>query len=340
MEQEIQGYELTPHEYTTYPRCFLSYRWYKPLLTGLLFVVLYFFAASVLISVVVIASGDPESYLLELTGGYDTMNVSSVLGIFASLGSIAIGIPILMLVCRIVRDRPFSSYSSSRGGWNHKLFWKLLLPAFLICGIPCLVQELMGGFEVNNQFSLASLLLLTIMGPLQCIAEEYFFRGYLMQTLGSWMSLPISTILLSSALFASMHPYNIVGVATIFLTGCMMGVMAWITKGLEASSALHVINNMVAFYLQGFGISTISSEVSVAGLIATVIIDGVYIAALLALRRRGWFDEVIKDDVTPWNERIERKQRDKQIKKERKDARSPVLSAQRAEQERSEASEF
>ena len=29
-------------DFTTYPRRFLAYRWYKPLLTGLLFILFYF----------------------------------------------------------------------------------------------------------------------------------------------------------------------------------------------------------------------------------------------------------------------------------------------------------
>ena len=294
------------HEYTTYPRRFVTYRWYKPLLVGLLFAIFYLIFAIALIIVCGISSGDYLNYLSGVTGGYDTMDVSTVLGVITHLGSIVLMLPALFLAGLIVRDRPFSSYASAMGGFRGGLFGKMLLVALVVCGIPLLTMELWGGIEIDNRFTAASFLMLTVFGSLQCIAEEYVFRGLLMQTPASWFRIPLIGILLQAVIFASLHPYNMTGVITIFATGVCMGVMAWICRGIEGSSAIHVVNNLIAFYLAGLGVDALGSEVSVEGLVVTVVIDLVYIIVLLILRKKtDWFERVRKDDVAVWNEKKE-----------------------------------
>lgn len=287
------------HEYPTYPRRFTAYRWYKPLLAGLLFAAL-FFACTVVLVLAGSVAGGAES-LQNIAGGYDTMDVSSVSGILLNLGSLAVAIPVLALTARIVRDRPFSSYSSARGGWDWRVFGRMMVLALIVCGVPNVVWLLLDLGPLDNHFTIVSFLLLTVMGPLQCVAEEYLFRGLIMQTFGGWFRVPVIAVILQGLIFMAMHPYNLTGRLTILATGCMMGLMAWITRGIEASSAIHIVNNMVAFYADGLGIGAISSEVSAADLIVTLIIDGVYVLALLLLRKKGWFDRVQKDDVGAFN---------------------------------------
>ena len=292
------------HEYPTYPRRFISYRWFKPILVALIFGLLYLGAVFVMVLGGAAASGGLD-FIQNIAGGYDTMEVFSVTGVLLNLGSLAIAIPILALAALIVRDRPFSSYSSARGGWDWNLFGKLMLVAFLVCGVPLLVLELIDPYPFDNQFTVAGFILLTVLGPLQCVAEEYIFRGLLMQTFGGWLRIPVIAVILQALIFTSLHPYNMTGKATIFATGCAMGVMAWICRGLEASSAIHIVNNMTAFYLAGFSLSPMSSEVSVEGLFVTVVIDAVYILVLLWLRKKGRFDRIRKDDVAAFNAKVE-----------------------------------
>ena len=104
------------HEYPTYPRRFISYRWFKPLLAGLLFSVLYLGVNVAIVLAGAINQGGLES-VMNIAGSYDNMDVSSAPGILLNLGTLAIAIPLLALTALIVRDRPFSSYSSARGGW-------------------------------------------------------------------------------------------------------------------------------------------------------------------------------------------------------------------------------
>ena len=291
------------HEYPTYPRRFISYRWFKPLLAGLLFSVLYLGANVAIVLAGAINQGGLES-VMNIAGSYDNMDVSSAPGILLNLGTLAIAIPLLALTALIVRDRPFSSYSSARGGWDWGLFGRMMLLALVICGVPNLVWILLDHGPLNNQFTIATFLLLTVMGPLQCIAEEYMFRGLIMQTFGGWFRLPAAAVILQALIFMAMHPYNLTGKLTILATGCMMGLMAWISRGIEASSAIHIVNNMVAFYADGLGIGAIGSEVSTLDLAMTLIIDAAYVAVLLILRKKGLFDRIQRDDAAEFNAKV------------------------------------
>ncbi|MBQ2084102.1 MAG: CPBP family intramembrane metalloprotease [Firmicutes bacterium] len=291
------------HEYPTYPRRFISYRWFKPLLAGLLFAVLYLGSNVAIVLLGALNQGGLES-VMKIAGSYDTMDVSSGPGILLNLGSLAVAIPLLALTALIVRDRPFSSYSSARGGWDWSIFGRMMLLALLVCGVPNLVWILLDHGPLNNQFTIATFLLLTVMGPLQCIAEEYMFRGLLMQTFGGWFRIPVIAVILQALIFMSMHPYNLTGKLTILATGCMMGLMAWISRGIEASSAIHIVNNMVAFYADGLGLGAIGSEVSTLDLVVTLIIDAVYVAVLLVLRKKGFFDRIKRDDAAEFNAKV------------------------------------
>ena len=291
------------HEYPTYPRRFISYRWFKPLLAGLLFAVLYLGSTVAIVLLGALNQGGLES-VMKIAGSYDTMDVSSGPGILLNLGSLAVAIPLLALTALIVRDRPFSSYSSARGGWDWSVFGRMMLLALLVCGVPNLVWILLDHGPLNNQFTIATFLLLTVMGPLQCIAEEYMFRGLLMQTFGGWFRIPVIAVVLQALIFMAMHPYNLTGKLTILATGCMMGLMAWISRGIEASSAIHIVNNMVAFYADGLGIGAIGSEVSTLDLVVTLIIDAVYVAVLLVLRKKGFFDRIKRDDAAEFNAKV------------------------------------
>ena len=291
------------HEYPTYPRRFISYRWFKPLLAGLLFAVLYLGSNVAIVLLGALNQGGLES-VMKIAGSYDSMDVSSAPGILLNLGSLAVAIPLLALTALIVRDRPFSSYSSARGGWDWDVFGRMMLLALLICGLPNLVWILLDHEPMHNQFTVATFLLLTVMGPLQCIAEEYMFRGLLMQTFGGWFRIPVIAVVLQAFIFMAMHPYNLTGKLTILATGCMMGLMAWISRGIEASSAIHIVNNMVAFYADGLGLGAIGSEVSSLDLVVTLIIDAAYVAALLLLRKKGFFDRIKRDDAAEFTAKV------------------------------------
>ena len=332
---KIDSSNAKEHSYPIYGRQFKSYKWYKPVIVGVLFIVFYLiFALTGMWGTVAVAgrATTPDSFTdifrSILVTSYDDMDLANAWQSVVSLGAVAVMIPALWLASVIVRDRPFSSYSSSRGGWSSKVFWKVFPVAFICISVPIIVDELVYKHNINNfqmKFTLASFAVVTILGPLQCIAEEYAFRGLLMQTFGSWFRLPIIAVILSAAVFASQHPYNTIGKLGILVTGCVFALSAWIGRGIEVSSAFHIANNMTIFYLQGMNMASIESESTMHDLILELCTGAAYVLLIFIIsRRHNWFNKIRKDDAAAWNKRID-------DKIEKKEAKAAAKAEKKAE---------
>lgn len=295
------------HEYTTFPRQFSSYRWFKPILVCILLLLFDILASTIILilgMLIGVYEGIPTSTLLQ-SQTYDTMDVYSITGCIVSLGSVAVLWLCLFLANKIVKDRPFSSFSSSRGGWDWNVFFRCLLIALPVIAIPNLIWLFTAGPITSIRFTVFGFFACIILGCLQCIAEEYVFRGFCLQTLASWIRIPILAILIQTAIFASLHPYDIVGVIEIFISGLIMGLIAWYTRGLEASSAMHIINNLTIFLATGFGIGKMATETNPIGTVITVLAYSTYFAILVYLDyKKPIFNHVLKDDVALYNEKL------------------------------------
>lgn len=280
-------------DYIIYPTKFKTYKWYKPILVGILTGVFYFLGSiinTIVVFLIEIFTGSRTSVIgALLERGYDGMNVYTAPGAIASLGGVVWMMVALVLAVNIVKDRPFSSYSSSSGkGWSWVIFFKCFFPALLVCGVPVAASlVLIDGRVGVPQFTIAGLILCAILGPLQCVAEEYIFRGLFMQTFGSWFKVPIVAIVLQTMIFASAHPYNFVGVLEVWVVGISLGIAAWLTKGLEGSCALHIVNNMTIFFLTGFGFGVIKTQETWRDFFLTFACAVVYILLLDKMSKKG-----------------------------------------------------
>lgn len=306
------------HDFLTYPRRFHTYKWYKPLLVALLTVLF----AAVFITMVFIptiainmAAFQNISSLFSGATGYDGMKIGTFTDAVIGFAPIAVLIPSLALAAKIVKDRPFSSYSSSRGGWNWKIFFKCLGISLFVVGIPVVISNLLIGGDGVNRFTVAGFIALLVLCPLQCAAEEYIFRAFVLQTIGSWFRIPVLAIILSAILFAAGHPYNMVGVISVLYSGLLWSLMIRHTKGIEASVAAHIVNNLVFFCMMGWGMVTLSSETPLSDLIIGIIKDTLYFGVILWISRKyHWFDEIQADDVTAFNEKMKSKDEVKNMK--------------------------
>ena len=84
----------------------------------------------------------------------------------------------------------------------------------------------------------------------------------------------------------------------MFVSGLVYGWLSWRTNGLEAVSAMHSINNLMAFYVVALGISSISSNVSYWNLAIILIIDLISAVAVYYIGdKKGWFDEETPDKL-------------------------------------------
>ena len=278
--------------YATFPRRFLSYRWFKPILVALLTAVFMVFFQLILTAVAVIWAGDLH-FISSIGESYETMDIYTGPGSLLEFGAIGAILPALALAILIVRDRPFSSYSSSRGGWNWRAFAKCLGIAAALMAVITVVQIALSPDEVGQPtilFSSASLIVCLIFIPVQCLAEEYLFRGFILQTVSSWTKLPVVGLLVSAGVFAAGHPYNAIGVIAVFANGIIWGIVALKTRGLEASSAMHILNNLLCFALSGFGLCEMTSEIDMLSLGVDVFTCAAFAAlVLVADKKFGWF---------------------------------------------------
>lgn len=286
----------TAPEYFTSPRKLANYRWYMPLLTGLLtavFYVVFSMVVAIIAAVIVGLQGnDPIAFFYSFAGGYDTMDAYSAMGAFLTMGSVAVFIPALWLALKITRERPFQTVTTARGRWNMNFFMKALLLSFIVNGIPQIVMAALdGGFDnIQIRFTVLGFIILLILLPFQCIGEEYIFRGFMGQTFSSWVKNPVIGILLATLFFALNHPYNIIGKLYVAVMGLTLSFAVWYIKGIEAASAFHIVNNFFSFVLTGISAAELSSDVRVMDLVVGLITNAVFILLLIFVDKKfKWF---------------------------------------------------
>lgn len=96
----------------------------------------------------------------------------------------------------------------------------------------------------------AFLVVILLTSPLQAAGEEFLFRGYLMQSLGSLVRHPWFGVLLSALVFALFHGQQSLPLfVSRFVFGLLAALLVLGTGGLEAGIATHVVNNLFAFTL-------------------------------------------------------------------------------------------
>ena len=232
-----------------------------------------------------------ENFIELFTSGYEVLNTEW--GEIVSDLSVIIMIPALYIATKIVRDRPFSSYASSRGGFNFKLYLKALIIPFIALVILQCLDIAINGPKGTYHFSILFLITSLILIPLQCIAEEYIYRGLIMQTFGSWFKIPVLAILLQSIIFTVSHGYNSLGLIEIFVSGIIFGFLTWKTNGIEVSSAIHTANNFSISLFIMFGLISATSSPTFNNVVISIVFDIILCAIMYYLiMKTDWFGEI------------------------------------------------
>ncbi len=257
-------------DYITFPRTFENYKWYKPVLVFIITFIIMVILGSLIILVTYQMFG-VEILINNFGGVHNTLN--NAVGIFFTDLILIMFIPSLYIASKIVKDRPFSSYSSSRGGWNFKLYLKALIIPVILYIIYLCADTAINGPKGTSNFSIPFLIVLFVSVPLQSIAEEYMFRGLLMQTLGSWFKIPVLALALQAIIFALLHGYNILGLIETLVSGIIYGFFAWKTNGIEVSSALHTANNFTLGLFIMFGLQLSTSTPQLTSVLPTIIFE-------------------------------------------------------------------
>jgi len=277
------------------------YGWWTPLVTGLVGVGFYIAFTVIIIGVtIVLALADPaiaEQFLsLDTQVAFDLTN-PLLLAIL--LLSIVVMLPSYLLASRLING-PKAGFASSAAG---RLRWGwMLLCAAAAVGVAVVLSAVLVVVpveeeivdvvapEANPAFWISFVVLLLLV-PLQSAAEEYVFRGYLMQAIGRWLRHPLFAILLPVPLFVLGHLYDPVGQLSVGVFAVAAGWLSWRTGGLEAAIALHVVNNLMAFMLALWGLADVNdSSPGWIGFVQSIALIGAYcgvIEWLFRTRRLG-----------------------------------------------------
>lgn len=289
---------ISEHEYTTYPRRFDSYRWYKPIAVGALFTLFVLIMNVIVISLITKALfGASVS-----STGYDDMDFYTAAGAFQNAAQAASVIPCLLLAAVIVRDRPVSSYFSSMGGWRWKVFLKTFAAALVIAGIPAIVAFALRGKTSGIRFTAGGFIIMALLIPFQGIGEELVYRGYIMQTVSSWFRIPLLGLAVQTIIFSLVHPYNMIGRIEIIVSALIYALVCISARGIESASALHIVNNATEIFMAGFGFGSITAEQTVPDVVRNLFFKIVFAAFIIyAEKKLHWFDEVKYDDAAAFN---------------------------------------
>ncbi len=211
----------------------------------------------------------------------------------AQLG-IALLIPIsaaLMLMMHHVRP---AYLFSVRPGMRWGPFFAFLGVAFVTMNGVLWIQNAItgkGALTGPQPGFVGFLVAILLTSPLQAAAEEVFFRGYLLQGLGSLSTSRWFGILASALVFALFHgTQNAWLFASRFAFGVLAAVLVVYIGGLEAGIAAHIVNNVCAFVYAGLstGIAQLRATTTVTPVeaVGEVVMYAVFTAAALLVARR------------------------------------------------------
>jgi membrane protease YdiL (CAAX protease family) len=253
-----------------------NYAWWKPVLgIALVIVGMVVVAPLVLMPVLIVGvmlEGGDFWANLEKAATLEAVGPASLLYLNLTLGSAILVTWAVMRWVHRMRPRWLTSVVP-------KMRWKLL---FILIGVSivALVAQLLMGMlvesvtgqrnvpptgEMNELTATTALLALIVLltTPFQAAGEEYVFRGYLMQAVGSLSRSKWVALLVTATLFAVAHGVqNFPLFFDRFMFGLIVGWLVIRTGGLEAGIAMHILNNFLAF---GFALlfSDLSSSLNV-----------------------------------------------------------------------------
>lgn len=166
---------------------------------------------------------------------------------------------VVLAITRFLHGRTARWTFSVQPGMRWRYLLVTLLVALVVLNGMLWLSFLWSGMPEFNAGQLYAgwfVLVVLLSSPLQALAEEVFFRGYVLQAMGSASGRAWVGIVGSALLFALMHGVqNPALFAHRFAFGVVAGWLVVATGGLEAGIAAHVINNLGAF---GYAIFTTS----------------------------------------------------------------------------------
>ena len=268
--------------------------WWTPLAVAGLGIAFYCaMLAVVMVFMIVAAIADPTFLDRMMAIAQDpAFNLGDPVMLVFLLGTIILMWPAYLLASLIINGKRVGLISSAAG----RLRWRWMLMCGLVAAVLSAVltgvsfllpADAPATAPEPNPLWAVSLILIVLLVPLQSAAEEYIFRGYLMQAIGRWLRHPAFAILLPVPLFVLGHLYDVLGQISVGLFAVAAGWLTWRTGGLEAAIALHVVNNLSGFLLSlAAGSDPTASTTGWLSFLWSFLLIGGYVALVEGMLRR------------------------------------------------------
>ena len=240
-------------------------RWFTPVLEGLLIAGIYF-VLLLMVSFALLASAVmlrvPYDHLTDLQRVYANV-FKTPLVFIALLITIIPVIPAIFIARLITNFKPLGLIHSIAGRMRWSYLGVFLGFGFLIFGLYYVGFATLDGslttqnsvHPLNSGMFWLYIVLILLIVPFQCYAEELLFRGYLMQTVGRWLKNPAWAIIIPAPIFMVLHGYGLWGLLSVLTMALIAGFLCWYTGGLEAGIGLHIANNVSIFIFGLLGLA-------------------------------------------------------------------------------------
>ena len=247
-------------------------RWWRPVLGLLLAAGVVTVASVVIVAVATLLVGSgPVEQRTE-----DALDPGTWQGLLANNLVILTIVPGAVLAVLVVHRERIGWLASVTGRPRWGLLWRFFLVAAVVVVASYALSFLLPtdaaleGTTPTTSALVATLIVILLTTPLQSLAEEVGFRGYLTQAVASWARRPVvgvaAGVVVSATLFALAHgaqdPWLF---ADRLAFGLVASWLTWRTGGLEASVALHTANNLVSLGA-GAVAGTLSDSLSLSSL--------------------------------------------------------------------------
>ena len=240
-------------------------RWFTPVLEGLLIAGIYF-VLLLMVSFALLASAVmlrvPYDHLTDLQRVYANVFKTPLVFITFFISIIPV-IPAIFIARLITNFKPLGLIHSIAGRMRWSYLGVFLGFGFLIFGLYFVGFAALDGslttqnsvHPLNSGMFWLYIVLILLIVPFQCYAEELLFRGYLMQTVGRWLKNPVWAIIVPAPIFMVLHGYGLWGLLSVLTMALIAGFLCWYTGGLEAGIGLHIANNISGIILGLLGLA-------------------------------------------------------------------------------------
>lgn len=235
-----------------------SARWWRPFaVLGITLGLAAAFGAVALVGLVAASLADPTHW----TPSAELDDPRNPVDLVFLLGSVAVLLPAVVLASRWG--------GRLRGGVHSvvgRVRWRLMArAAAVVLPVYAVVHGITFALApptdlawppVDGRLAFVFVIII-LLTPLQCAAEEYAFRALPQQMLGTWLRSPVWGVLVPVPLFMLGHGYDWVGQIDIAVFAVCMGFLVWKSGGVELAIVVHTANNLIVFLFAPFSASSL-----------------------------------------------------------------------------------